>query len=261
MALDFSSLASSNNIIAIIIFLIFMIILFIIFLRITTAILSYLFSLNGHVKLINGMISATSELVIQQDPSLPGSILVNRSTNKDGIEFTWSVWCFIEKISPNAMYQNIFLKGTNVFDANTGFSSVNCPGLYISKSGELCVVINTFTEINKQITVPNIPISNWVQVIITCENNTINIYINGILIKSVILTGVVNQNYGDVTIGSNNGFSGFISNLWYWNKTLTVSEIQNLYARGPNTRSADSSMNDFKNLPRSNYLALSYYMQ
>ena len=264
MALDFLSLASSDNIIAIVIFLIFMIILFVIFLRITTALLSYLFSLNGHAKLLNGMVSSSSELKIVQDPSLPNSILVSRSENKTGgIEFTWSVWCFIEQITPTTppLYNNIFVKGTNVFDPNTGVSSVNCPGLYISKTGELLVVVNTFAEVNKQIVIPNIPISNWLQIILTCENNTINIYINGILIKSVILTSVVNHNYGDVIIGSNGGFNGFISNLWYWNKTLSILEIQNLYARGPSTRSADANMNDYRNVPKSNYLALSYYMQ
>jgi hypothetical protein len=76
-----------------------------------------------------------------------------------------------------------------------------------------------------------------------------------------MLLGVVNQNYGDVYVGSNNGFSGYISNLWYWNKSLSALEIQQLYSAGPNTRSADASMNDFKNIPKSNYLALSYYMQ
>ena len=261
MALDFSSLASSNNIISIIIFLIFMVVLFIVFLRISTAILSYLFSLNGHVKLLNGMVSSSSQLVIPQDPSVSNSILVNRSINKNGgIEFTWSLWCFIEQLSFTTLYKNIFVKGTNVFDTNTGLSNVNCPGVYISKTGELYIVVNTFAEIMKTITVPNIPLSNWVQIVITCENNTINIYINGILIKSIILMSVINQNYGDVIIGSNGGYDGLISNLWYWNRTLSVLEIQNLFTMGPNTRTVDN-MNDYKNKPGSNYLALSYYMQ
>ena len=198
-----------------------MVVLFIVFLRISTAILSYLFSLNGHVKLLNGMVSSSSQLVIPQDPSVSNSILVNRSINKNGgIEFTWSLWCFIE----------------------------------------LYIVVNTFAEIMKTITVPNIPLSNWVQIVITCENNTINIYINGILIKSIILMSVINQNYGDVIIGSNGGYDGLISNLWYWNRTLSVLEIQNLFTMGPNTRTVDN-MNDYKNKPGSNYLALSYYMQ
>lgn len=261
MAIDFSSLASSNNVISIIIFLIFMIVLFIVFLRVGTAFLSYLFSLNGHVKLINGLVTSNRQTIISQDPAMNGSILVERSSNqKGGIEFTWSVWCFFDTVTTSKMYNNIFTKGTNDFD-ESGLAKVNCPGLYISNRGEICVVINTFTEINKMITISNIPLSNWVQIVLTCQDKTFNVYLNGILIKSVMLLGVVNQNYGDVYIGSNSGFTGYISNLWYWNKTLTALEIQNLYSAGPNTRSADANMNDFKNIPKSNYLALSYYMQ
>lgn len=261
MAIDFSSLASSNNVIFIIIFLIFMIVLFIVFLRVGTAFLSYLFSLNGHVKLINGLVTSNRQTIISQDPSMSGSVLVERSSNqKGGIEFTWSVWCFFDTVTTTQLYNNIFTKGTNDFD-ESGLARVNCPGLYITNRGEICVVINTFTEINKMITIPNIPLSNWVQIVITCQDKTFNIYLNGILIKSVLLLGVVNQNYGDVYIGSNNGFTGYISNLWYWNKTLSALEIQKLYSSGPSTRSTDANMNDYKNIPKSNYLALSYYMQ
>jgi len=261
MAIDFSSLASSDNVISIIIFLIFMIVLFIVFLRVGTAFLSYLFSLNGHVKLINGLVTSNRQTVISQDPSMSGSVLVERSSNqKGGIEFTWSVWCFFDTVTTSQLYNNIFTKGTNDFD-ESGLARVNCPGLYITNRGEICVVINTFTEINKMITIPNIPLSNWVQIVITCQDKTFNIYLNGILIKSVLLLGVVNQNYGDVYIGSNNGFTGYISNLWYWNKTLSALEIQKLYSSGPITRSTDANMNDYKNIPKSNYLALSYYMQ
>jgi hypothetical protein len=261
MTLDFASLASSNSIISIIIFLIFMIVLFIVFLRIGTAVLSYLFSLNGHVKLINGMVSANKQLTISQDPSISGSILVERSSNqKGGIELTWSVWCFFDIVRTTNMFNNIFVKGTNDF-SDSGKSKVNCPGVYISNIGELCIIVNTFTEINKVITIPNIPLSNWVQIVMTCQDKTLNVYLNGILIKSVILLSVIDQNYGDVYIGSNNGFSGLISNVWYWNKALTSMEIQNLYAVGPNTRSTDASLNDYKNIPKTNYLSLGYYMQ
>jgi len=263
MALDFSFLASSNNIISIIIFLIFMIVLFIVFLRISSVLLNYLFSLNGHVKLLNGLVSGNSLMSITQDPSLPGSKLVDRSVNKNGgIEFTWSVWCFFDNTTAGEnLFKNIFTKGTGKFDTSSGLTTVNCPGLYISQTGELTFVINTFTEVNKMITIPNIPLSNWIQIVITCENNVINIYMNGILIKNVILASVVNQNYGDVYIGSLDGFKGYISNLWYWNRTLSVLEIQNLFILGPSLKSADANMNDYKNIPKSNYLALSYYMQ
>uniref|UniRef100_A0A6C0HRP0 LamG-like jellyroll fold domain-containing protein n=1 Tax=viral metagenome TaxID=1070528 RepID=A0A6C0HRP0_9ZZZZ len=255
--MDFSSLSSSDNILSIVIFLIFMIIVFIIFVRISTALLSYIFSLNGHVKLISGVYSGDKQLIIAQDPSIDGAITVQRSDDKKGgIEFTWSVWLFIDKIE-SKIYQNVFVKGTN--DAANGLSSVNCPGLYITDTGDLCLVINTYTVVNELIYIPDIPLGNWVQVVITCEDKTINVYINGVLLKSKLLIGTIKQNYGNVNVALNGGFSGVLSDLFYWNKTLSVLEIQNLFASGPNTRSSNN-VTDYKNKPKSNYLSLDYYI-
>ena len=257
--MDYSSLSSSDNVLSVAIFLIFMIIVFIIFIRISTAVLSYIFSLNGHVKLISGVCAGDVKLTIPQDPSIDGAITVQRSDDKSGgIEFTWSVWLFINKIEPDKIYQNVFVKGTA--DAANGITSVNCPGLYITDTGDLCLVLNTFTTINDIIYIPDIPLGNWVQVVFTCEDKTINVYINGVLLKSKLLMGTVNQNYGDVNIALNGGFNGVLSDLWYWNKTLSIFEIQNLFARGPNTYSSNSTANSYKNKPKSNYLSLDYYI-
>jgi hypothetical protein len=54
----------------------------------------------------------------------------------------------------------------------------------------------------------------------------------------------------------NGGFSGNISNLWYFNYALGTAEIQRIAARGPNTRlvSANSS-----NTRPFDYLSLRWY--
>ena len=52
--------------------------------------------------------------------------------------------------------------------------------------------------------------------------NTLDVYINGSIIKSHHLHGVPKQNYGDVYIAPNGGFAGYISNLWYYNYALSI---------------------------------------
>lgn len=257
---DFSSLGSSDSILSTIIFLIFMIIVFIIFIRISTAFLSYLFSTNGHVKLISGIYTGDVKLSIPQDPSVEGAITVQRSDDKKGgIEFTWSVWLFIEKIDTR-MYQNVFVKGTTDV-TNGSLASVNCPGVYVTDTGDLCIAINTYTVVNELIYISDIPLGNWVQLVITCEDKTLNIYINGVLMQSKMLIGTIKQNYGDVNVALGGGFNGVLSDLWYWNKTLSILEIQRAFARGPNTYSANNNANNYKNKPKSNYLSLDYYIQ
>jgi hypothetical protein len=94
-----------------------------------------------------------------------------------------------------------------------------------------------------------------VNVIIRCENNKLDVFINGTITRSMELNGVPKQNYGDVYIAANGGFSGYISNLWYYNYALGTLEISNLVKQGPNTTLAYSMVND----KLSKYLSLRWY--
>jgi hypothetical protein len=256
---DFSTIASSDNILAIIVFLIFMIVLFIILLRVIVLLVSYIFSLNGHVKLLKGMQVGSTPVTITQDPSIKTSVTIQRSFNqKDGIEFTWSFWLFLTSIKSD-QYQCIFTKGTQPQPMQ--IATVNCPGVYITNLGNLCVVVNTFAVPNVIIDIPDIPLENWFQIAITCQGRLINIYINGVIIQSKELVSPVYQNYGDVYIAPNDGFDGSVSNLWYWNKALTILEIQREYSRGPSTYTASMQLEKYKVAPGPNYLSINYYVQ
>jgi hypothetical protein len=116
--------------------------------------------------------------------------------------------------------------------------------------------MNTFNVINEEIIVDNVPLNKWVNVIIRCQNNTLDVYINGTIIKSHHLHGVPRQNYGDVFIAPNGGFSGYISNLWYYNYALGTSQIAKLAANGPNTNMLGSNS---LNLRDANYLSLRWF--
>jgi hypothetical protein len=175
---------------------------------------------------------------------LKDSITIARSSNaNEGIEFTWSVWIYIDDLTYNSgRYRCVFYKGNDYAKKSNSQDSQglnfpnNAPGLYISpNSNSLVVMMNTFNVINEEITIDNIPINKWVNVIIRCQNNTLDIYINGTIIKSHYLHGVPKQNYGDVYIAPNGGFSGYISNLWYYNYALGTAEIAKLTSKGPNT--------------------------
>jgi hypothetical protein len=116
--------------------------------------------------------------------------------------------------------------------------------------------MNTFEVINEEILIPDIPLNKWVNVIIRCQNTTMDVYINGTIARSVQLMGVPKQNYGDVYVGMNGGFDGYISNLWYYNYSLGTAAIQNLVSRGPNKKMLGTNgMND----SLTNYLSLRWF--
>jgi len=254
----FLSLSSSSNVLAVVAFFILIVIVFTILLRLCIALISYIFSSKNNVRLITGIVQGNAPRVFPQDPSIDGAITIERSNNaKGGIEFTWSVWINISSIGTGTSYQNIFTKG-NQNVTSTGINSPNnAPGLYLSPGvNSLLFIMNTFEVVSEEIVIPDVPMNKWVNVVMTCENKIINIYINGVVAKSQQLIGVPKQNYGDVYIALGGGFDGLLSNLWYWNKRLDIDEIQTLFARGPST----TYIGNLNTKQRgANYLALDWY--
>jgi hypothetical protein len=116
--------------------------------------------------------------------------------------------------------------------------------------------MNTFDVVKEEVTIPNIPLNKWINVIIKCKNTMLDVYINGTVTKSLKLAGVPKQNYGNVYIAMNGGFSGYISNLYYFDYALGIGEIRGIIKAGPNTKMNGNSAMNMKN---PDYLSLKWY--
>jgi hypothetical protein len=254
------SFMDANGLVAKFAFLLLVLFGFIVLLRVGISALAWLFKPSQSPHLIDGMVDATQQIIFEQDPSNNGAVTIYRSVNaNDGVEFTWSVWLFIN--SPDGtnshMYKHIFSKGNSTLGENGMIEPNNAPGLYIMpNTNALVVVMNTFYVINEEIIIPDIPLNKWVNVIIRCQNTTLDVYVNGTIARSLNLTGVPKQNYGDVYVAMNGGFNGYISNLWYYNYALGTTAIQNLLRTGPNTKMVGSIG---ITIPTYNYLSLRWF--
>jgi len=258
-----SNFMNSDSLVAKIAFLLIVIIVFVILLILSIQLMGWLYTFFKSPLLFKGMIDASStSLTIPQDPSVQGSNTLLRSVNQNGgIEFTWSVWIMVNNIPNNgSQYAHIFHKG-NYGVANNGLNFPNNgPGLYIApNTNQLVVIMNTYEVINEEITISDIPMNKWVNVIIRCRNTTLDVYINGVITKSMKLIGVPKQNYGDVYVALNNGFSGYISNLAYYNYAISTSQIQDILQNGPNTKLISSLSASSTSLDNLDYLSLRWY--
>jgi hypothetical protein len=255
----FKDFIDSNSLVAKIAFLLLVLFGFVIALRLGISILAYFLSPTGSPHLIDGMVDGKQMIIFPQDPNTSGAKTITRSVNAtDGIEFTWSTWVFIDNLQYNAgKYKHVFHKGNDQV-STTGLNFPNnAPGLYIApNTNAFVIVMNTYDTINEEIIIPDIPMNKWVSVIIRCQNKTLDVYINGTIARSVQLVGVPKQNYGDVFVGMNGGFSGYVSNLWYYNYSLGTAAIQNIVHSGPNTKMVGSNSMNMKN---PNYLSLRWF--
>jgi hypothetical protein len=238
----------SNSLVSKFAFLILILFVFIILLKIGVYVIGWFYKPSPSPRLINGMVDATQMIIFPQDPSNNNAVTIYRSINENqGLEFTWSVWILISNLQDNSgIYKHIFSKGNSNLNENGVVSPNNAPGLYIAPdTNALVVMMNTYKVINEEIVIPDIPMNKWVNVILRCQGTKLDVYINGTIARSINMVSVPKQNYGDVFVAMNGGFNGYISNLWYYNYSLGTAAIQQIVARGPNTKMIGSSgLND-----------------
>jgi len=237
---DLAEFLNSNSVIAKIAFLLVVVFAFSIILKLGSQLVAYIYTPSMSPHLVKGMKQAKEMLRIPQDPNIKGSVPVMRSRNQgEGIEFTWSVWIFVESLSDYKpdQYKNIFYKGSapsfGSDDKGLNFPN-NAPGLYIKpNTNALSVIMNTYTQIMEEVTVPDLPLNKWVNVMIRVEGDILDVYINGIIAVRHKLTSVPKQNYGDVWVNASGGYDGLLSSLRYFNYGLSSMEIYSLVKQGP----------------------------
>jgi hypothetical protein len=262
----------ANTMVAKFVFIVFVVIVFMILFSLGTAFMSYWMSASRTPFLVKGVRGGSRPKTVSQDPKVNSSRVILRSNNEGtGIEYTWSTWLRIDSL-PNAdsgqtserSYSHIFNKGAG--DAKAEGSNVteagvikvnNSPGLYVSKklssdpsANQLYFVQDVVAPVSGQqnnkttLTITNIPIAKWFHVAFRLKNKVLDSYVNGQINSRVQMDYIPKQNYDDVFIANNGGFSGQISDLRYFDYALTIFELNSIVNQGPNLSINDDTSGD-----------------
>ena len=278
--------AEKNSFIAKVIFVVFVFILFGLFFRLGVYILSLFYTPSKNPIVIQGMRSTLTEKEYKVNPTQLKPKPILRSINENqGMEFTWSTWIWINSHDTSTGSESapkvFFTKGKSDpnYSLDSGYSSkiqkefiMNSPGLYLynnidpsTKSNVLSVVVSFFQDSNVKtswmpydvITIDNVPLKKWVNVIIRVQGRIVDIYINGTLTKRKTYEKVVKQNYGNIYVGDDlNGVDAYISSLRYFNHAIRNNTIQEIIYNGPNLKMEGDEMTHTK----PPYLAMKWYL-
>jgi len=271
---------NSNTLIAKVAFLLLMVIFFLIVLRAGTGAMSWLVSPSPDPSFwVSGNCNAGGRgcnyARFQPDATIGNSwiqgpcpvatcekahcqTVLRSKDGRYGIEFTWSIWLFIDKIGhapgvSSMQRQHIFSKGSDTVsvDDPTGTSKEdksgmmspnNAPGLYLDTTkNSLYVVMNTFDQIDEEVEINDVPLNKWINVIIRNEGRILDVYINGTIAVRHKLSSVPKQNYGNVHASKNGGFNGKWSLLRYHDYALNTTEIMNIVRAGPDLRTCTNN--------------------
>jgi hypothetical protein len=81
--------------------------------------------------------------------------------------------------------------------------------------------------------VANVPIQKWVNVLISTYGRSLDIYIDGKLVRTCVLPGVARiESSTPVYITPNGGFAGWTAKFQYWPESCDPQKAWNIYKAG-----------------------------
>ena len=224
------------------------------------SLLMYFLSPPRNPAVIDGLLTGNTPITVTQDPKNKDSVMIFRSNNQSkGLEATWSVWLNIDGLTNAGKLAHVFNKGNDIYDKPTGYATVNNgPGLYIKPDTNTIQIVMDEANMQKacNISLDNIPLKKWFHVVMRIQNNILDVYINGIISSRYVFNGVPKQNYDSVNVCQNGGFSGKLSNLFYYDHALSIFDINNLVLRGPNLTESSKVKSNIGNYT---YLSNTWY--
>ena len=285
-----SDFMESNGLLAKFAFIIFVLIIFLFLFKVGVQALGYFMGPSKSPFIVYGKLDGTNAVTIPQDPGNTSSVQVLRSNNQpNGAEFTWSIWLYLNQPAKDISYcYPIFYKGpvygSDSFSngpitteasrstsgnyskngSNVGISPTNGPGMYVSCGADGVAHLLFYQDdidntTQKPIIVDNVPLQKWIHVAFRLENTLLDVYINGNINNRFKMSYAPKINYYDIQICPNGGFSGFLSNLRYYDYALSVFDINNIVMFGPNTANSKLS-SDYQNANGDySYLSTKWY--
>lgn len=199
--------------------------------------------------------NAKHTVIVSQDPESINYIPIARSDNEEGIELAYSFWTLILDFDyKNGEWKHIFHKGNSTSYPN------RAPGVWLHPNeNKMRVYMNTFDNILEYVDIDDIPIKKWFCTTIVLQNSKshsdktkdveptnaashiLDVYINGNLKKSKLLTSIPRQNNGDLWVNLFGGFSGYVSRLQYHSYAPDYKEIEAYLKNGPSEMTAQDT--------------------
>ena len=201
--------------------------------------------------LISGIIPTTPLTTIQAKQLQP-----NISSN-----FAWSIWFYI-----NEWNQSYGQMKTLFYQANEPLSSSGLgtepPNIAVSLDeyeNNMSLWLNTFKSAGSaasypdyqenQFTIPNIDLQKWVNLIISVEGRTLDVYLHGKLVKTYVLPNVAYVKSENVYIGGSSAaqtFDGHVARLQYFANSLNTQQAYNIYRDGIDSNLISDFFNKYK---------------
>jgi len=167
------------------------------------------------------------------------ALATNSGSSAHDTNFAYSMWFYINDW--NYRYGEIKTLFARMGDATKGTNP--CPAVQFDAiENNVVVTLACFpgsggamgaTSVDHVCTVENVPIQRWVNLIVSVYGRSMDIYIDGKLVKTCLLPGVANINStASIYVTPDGGFDGWTSKFQYYPSPLNPQEAWNIYTAG-----------------------------
>ena len=186
---------------------------------------------------INYVVSDVSALTGLVEATTLQKIESGDLDNSNNSNFTYSIWFYIDDW--NYRYGEEKVVFGRMIQGNST-TMIPCPTVVLgANQNDITVSLavlgenRTVSQPIDSFTVANIPIQKWVHFLISAYGRTLDIYIDGKLVRTAVLSGValIDSN-APVYITPNGGFSGWTSTFQYWKDASDPQKVWNIYKKG-----------------------------
>jgi hypothetical protein len=188
----------------------------------------------------------------QNSATISASSLATNSSGASDSNFSYSVWFYVNDWNyrygePKVVFGRMGALSDASGGSINGVSGLDpCPSVVLGAiENNLIVSLGCYPGVNEQPTTPggktvihncmvsNIPIQKWVNLILSVYGRTLDLYIDGKLVRTCLLPGIANvNNNADIYVTPKGGFNGWTSNLQYYPNSLNPQEAWNIYTQG-----------------------------
>jgi hypothetical protein len=177
--------------------------------------------------------SLTSAKVMQTVPA--GNLEKAGAGNTSN--FTYSIWFYIDDWNyrygePKVLFGRM----------SSGTSNEPCPTVtFGAMQNDMSISLLVYPGSDKETSssmvhtcnVANVPIQKWTNLLISAYGRTLDVYLDGKLVRTCVLPGVAKIDaIAPVYITPNGGFSGWTSRFQYWADATDPQTAWNIYRKG-----------------------------
>ena len=179
---------------------------------------------------LTGMHKTSDKIEVIEASTIPNS---DNSSN-----YTYSMWFYVDDWEQNFGQRKHLMERKN----DDGEMS---PGVYLgAMENDIIIKVSCYKtnqstgvvgkqSIEHTCTVKNFPLQSWVNLIISMYGRTLDVYIDGKLVRTCVLPGVAKpDNNANIVVLGGAKFSGYIANFQYWDEASNPQQAYSIYKSG-----------------------------